>query len=769
MLETNMRIVYPGHSLKVAVRRAIVQGPSLSPDLLERACGVLRHRHGLAAVTIASRQQAELLVATENPLPSVHLEAEEWELDVADAGEPVRYLSFSDHEEAALLPQLIERTFLVQVAKRTRLWTLNSPRIWYEPEPFSVADGIAAYRRYEIAGVLVDDVGIGIAVDVGTGFFTTESLAYFFDPTVSATEREWRMKQFEVLTGRQQGQKGTLLYDAGHTRTICYFDRAPSEKTCATTGKIRVKGTSYASLAAYYEEKYPELPVHEDSQAIQVSFVNLEKPQWVAAERVRVRVMNDEVPRELRNVDKISPEERRTLIVEFWSRLEPRPLGRVAPGMREGFWQPDSRRVTHFVPSGLIFGQQAHLAPPSSVSVSAYRQHFRQRLDYLERFGCYSTAAAGSHLLYCAYPMNVAEDVARKFASDIATRIGRWTGQSIVAHPVQYTTVTEAVERLRQADRGVVLFVLDNEPATYYEAAFYLEGWRIKRVTEKVLLEHERYLREGAWDRQRRTKTLEQGQNQWNQFILMNALDVLQQMDAVPWRPNSAGSYEAQVVIDVGHDRRYFALSLLIARSEEKTPSFRMVTNVRVKADHKQETINQHILTDELVRLVQETLGYQHEPLASLLVLRDGRTVGGELQGVIDGVARLRNFGMLTPEASVDVVDIHKESLKPIRLWELEPDGRIANPLEGTAIVVNEKMALLTTTGAATLHQGTAEPVMLAATSCGTDVLRAAEAVFAVAQLNWSSPRVAQRLPLPLKRTDDELRARAAQEVRRLR
>src|SRR5260370_14050941 len=93
MLETNLRIVHPGRSLKTAVRRAIVQGPSLSPDLLERACGVLRHRHGLAAVTATSRLQTDLLVATENPLPSLHLDAEEWELDVADAGEPVRYLS----------------------------------------------------------------------------------------------------------------------------------------------------------------------------------------------------------------------------------------------------------------------------------------------------------------------------------------------------------------------------------------------------------------------------------------------------------------------------------------------------------------------------------------------------------------------------------------------------------------------------------------------------------------------------------------------------
>ena len=163
MLETNLRIVRPGCSLKIAVRRASVQGPNLSPDLLERVCGVLRHRHGFAAVTAHSG----LLVATDRPLTPLHLESEEWELDVVDTGEPVRYLSFVDRDDARFLPQLIERTFLAQIAKRTRLWTLNSPRIWYEPNPFRVEDGIAAYCRYEIAGMQIDGVGIGIAVDVG--------------------------------------------------------------------------------------------------------------------------------------------------------------------------------------------------------------------------------------------------------------------------------------------------------------------------------------------------------------------------------------------------------------------------------------------------------------------------------------------------------------------------------------------------------------------------------------------------------------------------
>src|SRR5262249_29201225 len=150
----------------------------------------------------------------------------------------------------------------------------------------------------------------------------------------------------------------------------------------------------------------------------------------------------------------------------------------------------------------------------------------------------------------------------------------RWTGQKASAYPVQYQLVADAIEQLRHVDRGVALFVLDDEPAAYYEVAFHLEGWRIKRITEKVLLQHAWQVHNGAWDKQRRANTREQGQNQWNQFILMNALDVLQQMDGVPWSIPRAGSYDAQIVIDVGHDRRYFALSLLIARSAQTRPDF---------------------------------------------------------------------------------------------------------------------------------------------------------------------------------------------------
>ena len=78
-------------------------------------------------------------------------------------------------------------------------------------------------------------------------------------------------------------------------------------------------------------------------------------------------------------------------------------------------------------------------------------------------------------------------------------------------------------------------------------------------------------------------------------------------------------------------------------------------------------------------------------------------------------------------------------------------------------------MVAVAATGVATLHQGTAEPFILVADGRCNGVLGPAKAAFAAAQLNWSSPGVAQRFSLPFKRTDDELKARAAQEIRRIR
>ncbi len=705
MLETNMRVVGRGPVLLLAVRIAQVDGTDTSPELLQKLCGRLRQRHGVAAVP-DPRNPARLIVATKRSIEPLRLADDSWELEVTDTGASEELLTPTDALGRAVLPQLIERAFLATIARSSRLRMYGSPRIWYEPQPFRLDAGIAAYRRYEISALLVDEVGIVIAVDIGTAFFTSDTLADFFDPLLSAEERRAREQHLNRLLGRQQGQKGTLQYDTGDTLSSCYFVQAPAGVTCGTTPKIRLNGTTYASLAGYYRAKHPAFGDTDDLVAMQVSFPNLDRPQWVVANRVRARIMNEHLPQNLAQVDKLDPGERRALITHFF--------------------------------------------------------------DALNRYGVYAMPAGADPMLYCAYPAQLNQEAVETLVEDMTAQLMLWTKRQFTVEPIAYTSVTQAIDQLRQHPRGGVVFVLNDEPVAYHDVAFQLDGWRIKRITEETLCQKFRERTQGIWDHKLRQRSVEKGQRAWAQFVTMCTLDLLQQMDGVPYRIDQAGPYEAQLTIDVGHDRRFFALSLLVARDAARTPSFCITTRVQAKLDHQHEMINPAILQDELVKLVQATLGAQPDPLRALLVMRDGRTVGQEYEAIIAAAERLRNLDLLTVEAVVDIVDIHKESQTPLRLWEIDAAGRAHNPLEGTVVQLNRHMLAITTTGQATLHQGTAEPLLLVSEK-GDDCLQAAaEAVCATTHLNWSSPMMSQRLPLPLKRTDEELRAREAQEIRRL-
>ena len=329
--------------------------------------------------------------------------------------------------------------------------------------------------------------------------------------------------------------------------------------------------------------------------------------------------------------------------------------------------------------------------------------------------------------------------------------------------------MSKAIAKLRKAERsGIVVFVLNNEPAAYYEVAFQLERWRVKRITESVLREHYRYLKKGCWNKRKKVLDPALGKRRWGDFVNLNALAVLQLLEAVPFRLDRADPYEAQLFIDVGHDRRHFALSLLIARSKDKDPSFHIISRAYIKTDPQQETINPRILAEQTVELFEAVLRRTSDPLESLLVLRDGRFCREEYKGIDDAIKTLKDKGELSKDARVDVADFRKDSLKAVRLWEIDDNtGAIDNPLEGNAVQLNDQMIVVASTGAATLHLGTAQPYMIVGNRRCSDVIDVARATFAGAQLNWSSPRVAQRLPLHAKRADEDLKERAAQEIKR--
>ena len=191
---------------------------------------------------------------------------------------------------------------------------------WYEKQPFKADSGIEAYSRFAVSVLPIEGVGIGVAVDAETAFFTRETVAFFFDRRVSRGEFQKRQELFGRLVQKQAGQKGTLVYDNGIKQLKCYFEQVSEDKTCGNTRPKRIGGKEYNSLVDYYKAINPRLQVSPDAPVF-VSFPGLDHPQPVPAECLRIRVMNKALPQSLISADKISPDMRRKTLIGFWKSL----------------------------------------------------------------------------------------------------------------------------------------------------------------------------------------------------------------------------------------------------------------------------------------------------------------------------------------------------------------------------------------------------------------------------------------------------------------
>ena len=750
MIETNVRIISYGTGIYLDTRLAKIGLQDRSSELMNRVCGILRHQYRLAAIPYSLSGGPELLIASSRPIPFIEIERENWRAEVRDGGRSCR-LQFRNPGEAPLMAQLMERILLTEIAGQTDMWTLvSSPRIWYEPRPFRLAHDISAYRRFRISVIPIDSVGIGVVTDVGTAFFTNRTIADYHLGDPSDRER------FQFLSQRQRGQKGTLLYDLVGSKHTCYFEEFLPNETCDTIGPLVVRGRTYSSLFQYYEQQHPQAAVRSDSPVARVSFYQLGR-QLVAADRLHLRVMNEALPPSLKQVDRIDPGERADLVRRFWHRLGERPLHK---GMQSSLWHPQEANTALISVPSLCFGGNRALAAPGESNLRSYRGHYRERRNLLSEVGCLHVPPAVTSQIYFAFPGTGPGEMEETFAADVTERLSEWTRTDISYEMVSYSALEDAYSRRREASTdsygnprpSVAVFAFkDEDPATYFNLSYGLRGWRVKRVTSRQLSEH-----------------FSSRSRQWGSFVEMNALDVLQQLDCVPWSLEMPLNYAAQLVVDVGADRRYVALSLLICRDKQHRPAFWLDTIAWQKSDFKQETINKVILRDGIVNLFQRISLRRFDVLESMLVLRDGRKCGRELEGIREAQDELVSLDFLSRGASVAIVDLHKSSAKGIRVWEWNGSEAV-NALEGTALFLDQGTVVLASTGSATLHQGTAQPLMLVANDDGVDMQRVASDVFAAAQLNWSNPRVAQRLPLPSKRTDDELRGRAAQQIKGLR
>jgi hypothetical protein len=761
-VETNLRIVHWNDGV-IACRRVHVESADRSPDLRQKICSQLRADR-IVAVPYPGRSN-ELLVAPPDRNVRGQAQGDGWCAKLKQDASTIR-LDLQQGQDRAAAVELVQKAIVTALEHSGQYWWFSeSTRYWYGYQPVATEDGIELLPRVSFATHEVRQDEIGVAIDFGHMFQTELTLADFL-------QDEHGVRRFNQLRKRGEGRRGTLIYDVGkHRRTKCYFNDFARDKTCNTTGVIAFGNRRYDSLFHYYKSERASLGVRADDPILYVTFEGLGRPVPVAAGLLKMRVHLDPwlLPPRMRRLS-MPPAERNRRSLSVWSGTITNAVQSLGGKPSQSLWRPLNGEAEQLAAPDLLFGQGRRVNAPQAPTLKEYKRYYREREDALRRGGLYRFEQTVPKELWFVLPRATGSwstklqdeflRLFRDFLQDIAGSTFR----------LNVTTAHDCDDIVRQlADKPPSTAVVVFDEKEFDGSAYYLlserlqekQEWRLKRLTRRTLEEAWRRREEARGD-EARTRA----DGHWRDVVYHSVLDVLDQMDAVPWRIAS-WPYDACLAIDVSADRRYFGLSLLVCRDPQQfagVAGFTRIVDSWPKPDVGREAINAILLEDRIAEIVEGLFRHRFPELQSLLALRDGHVCGDEGGAIDRGLNRWMRAGILSQSARIDVVDYQKRTVKDLRMWSA--DREATNVLEGRAVYLGENAALLCCTGAASLSpKATAEPCRLQGRR-GSDIRRAAAGVFALAQHNYLSPKVAYRDAQPIRDLDRELEQRVAMEVR---
>jgi hypothetical protein len=762
-METNIRIVEFDDRLSLTVKRIELKGEPLADEQLQRACSRIAKLYKVAAIPFSSNGIQSLLIEVHETIPLSTLSVDDWVITLVATNDITR-LSVENKKEQRLIADLYKRSLLIQVASKTDLWTIDSPRIFYEKDPFIMNDftaqmsstvtDIDAYRRFEISEMFIDKVGLGFSIGVRTAFFTNLSVDEYYGLGLE--------KRLRMLLGRQKEQKGTLLYDGPTGRLKCYFEGFKESTTIQDAPPFLFRNKSYQNPFEYFKQVHPSFKVNSTDKAALVSFPGMNKKVYVPANRLYVRVMNDMVDRSMSQADKILPDARMAMIIDFWKKVSEKPFGKNYAGLKSGFYKPDAGRSGAIQIPSLTFGQKQVLPGPLHATREDYRKSFKSRKEYLNKFGCYHVPPTMKRSIHFVFPNSMSENLRNVFSRDVCSRVKELTKFQVTPIIVTCADYSDGITELQSNyEPGMAVFIFeDSDPTTYYNIRYELKRWNIKRITKFQLNKRFRGLTDFKDGR------FPKGESNWNSFVEINTYDIIQQLGCLPYVIDPTLHYDMQLMIDVSDKSSHIALSLVMFNSQMSIPLFDSL--IRPKTDSLKETINPVFLEKYLIELFTKVrTNISKNSLNSLLVLRDGKDCGDEYDALKAAVAKLIQNGVFNKAFKYSFVEYHKSTLKEIRLLD-ESNGKYLNVLEGSYFLPDPLTAILATTGLGTLNQGTASPLMMKSKYGDCDMLKVIHDVFVTSQMNYSSPGVAQRLTFAAKRADEQLKDRIAQEVIRI-
>jgi hypothetical protein len=222
----------------------------------------------------------------------------------------------------------------------------------------------------------------------------------------------------------------------------------------------------------------------------------------------------------------------------------------------------------------------------------------------------------------------------------------------------------------------------------------------------------------------------------WNN-ILNACSGLLTKMGARPWILGDPLCYECYAGLEVGEGDVFCHFYVYDKHCQS--------VGVEPWRPQKGEAVSAQNVSEALKNSVEKVIA---EKINSLVIHRDGRLTNSEKQGIKEAVNELIKRGKLSDNPIVVGVNIKKAV--PFRFYEVTDKEEGCKV--GTYMILNDRQAIVATTGEPLLAQGTAKPILIEIEPILGDasIESISQDVYNLSHMNWGSILTKLKLPITI-------------------
>jgi hypothetical protein len=600
------------------------------------------------------------------------------------------------------------------------LWRYTYNR-YFEYYPEKVIDTYEIYRGICFRFDLIENK-IHITIDPTTRV-TTYSTVWELISKLGREEAKKRIANRYVLATQE---KGKSIYQISKID----FDKNVNDKC------IQIADKNY-SIKEYFRRPggKPELAdlISDDECIVFVRRGKGAKELSMAPSLLKLVLKTEDFPsertvkRELLREVYLSAERRRILTQKFLTILNPLRLG---AGRSTEFEVKDVSETTKeagvLSAPKLVFGEKTSQTPDFSNYGSFMKNTLRQ-------FGPAKKATFLSNRVLLVYPSTIARGIMRGFYDDCKWIARKFFRTYLPERPVFYNYPDVDVRKEYESFRGdvdAVIAVIQHEGET--ERYINFKEWFNEKpnqvLTYRVIDERYRLQREQI--------------GRYHNLIINVCAGLLGKMGGRPWILDSRLSADFYVGLDVGGEKK--------ARVACYT-FFDEYGNYVGEEWRPQRA--EEIDPIELKRTVVNMVERYREHVNSLVFHRDGEFTDKEIQGVDLVRSELIKNGTMTENSTITCVNVKKAV--PYRMYEVLKDQQSGCRI-GSYLILNTHSAIIATSGAPLLRQGTARPMLieLVAPFDKIDIKTVIQDIYHLSFMHWGSILQKMKLPATLRYAD---------------